>query len=458
MGHMKFPLPQNIAPEESVCIQVMVPADTEWLAVFWGWFWTLCSARNHQDDPSHTAMVVAAAWREIYEQARASECGGDMDVRQNEETPCILEKQVGETWTQFADLKLCPPQIRIARGVVQFSTDGGTTWQNADQSTDDPDYDPRNDAPLNPYRTGSNIPCLAAANATACFVELHREIVEWYNDAVVVLIFCGAISAILQIFFGIGWASFSMTVNYMTYVNAMLGHTGALTVESFTTTIQDELTCILYCRADENGQWDQEAFEAVISDLSLKTGDMWELIKIYVASIGGYVGLNNAGTTTSVESHDCNGCPCSDCPPTLALNEGVDVYPTWDNPHPVWNGFTWDLTGTYSGKYPDGSAVLGAGNYVRVTPAQPFCTRGVTQRFARTNSGTGVHLRIHGVDGNDYEYDDPLTGDPVDTNWGSWHTIGTGGAVIDAEYIEITSSGVAGLIVDGIRIHTCYRT
>ncbi len=205
-------------------------------------------------------------------------------------------------------------QFKIIDGVPAFSNDGGATWTPVPAVNDGSStYDPRNDAPLNPPRTGSNIPCLAAANAVACFVELHREIVKWYDDAVLIVLFCGAISAMLQLFFGVGWLTFQLSVNYMTYVNQILNYTGALTNASFTSTIQSELQCILYCRAASNGQWSANALELVLSDVAAKSGDMWRLIEIYLESIGGYVGLNNAGTTTSIASADCGGCGCGWC-------------------------------------------------------------------------------------------------------------------------------------------------
>ena len=64
-------------------------------------------------------------------------CGFDLigdtyllDVRQRTpDEPCKLDRTFdGATWTQFADLRLCPPKLRIQGGEIQYSTDDGTTW------------------------------------------------------------------------------------------------------------------------------------------------------------------------------------------------------------------------------------------------------------------------------------------------------------------------------------------
>lgn len=313
MGHMKFPLPDELEPTGQKCIRVVIPDDLGWRSVFWGNFWNLCSAANHGDDDAHTALTVADKWKEIYYAARESECGLD-DVRQNPTSPCILEKlPSGGTWEQFADLKLCPPQIRNKGGTMQYSTDGGSTWQNVDTQSGSGGYDPRVDEPLLPARGGSNIPCLAAANATACIVELHREVVKWYNDLAVPMVLLGALALALGVFFPVSWMVMGTALSATTLATIFLTHVASLNDTAFTTAIQDQLTCILACRADASGRWADFAFAGVLTDVAAESGDMWGLIHDYLENLIGVAGLNNAGTTTSVSSHDCSGCSCNWC-------------------------------------------------------------------------------------------------------------------------------------------------
>jgi len=264
--------------------------------------------------------------------------------------PAVLAIQQGRVFDLMELFAMSPGccGLRIRDGVTEFTDDGGVTWTPVPSTNDGSSgHDPRTDEPLKPARTGSDIPCLASANATACFVELHREVVAWWENAALVLIFCGAISAMLQIFFGIGWMTFALTVNYMTFVNDILNYTGALTVASFTVLIQTDLTCIFNDHADANGRWDAAAFAAVLSDIDSRVGDMWRLIEIYVASIGGYAGLNNAGTTTTVATFDCAPCDAEHC--------HIWDFTTGTQGWTLTDGTTRDGGGLIDGNAPDGA-------------------------------------------------------------------------------------------------------
>ena len=229
------------------------------------------------------------------------------DVRQNEEAPCTLEKTAdGETWEPWANLQLCPPKIKAVAGRLFLSTDGGTTWDPVDDTTYE-EYDWRQDEPLRPARTGDDKRCLAAANAVAVFVELHREIVAWYESQGTLLQIGIAVSAVIAIMFPAGWPV--VAGGLLTGAGAaVLQWTQALTNAAFTQQIQDQLRCIFWTWADENGRWTETAFAGVLADVEGKSGDIWRLLEIYLEQIGGYTGLNNAGTTTSVATADCEDC------------------------------------------------------------------------------------------------------------------------------------------------------
>jgi len=310
-----IPLPVGDVPAETQCVTLCIPAGSDYRRQLFGMLYEFTHWLNYEKDDSHKGALVAQAWKAAIMQGMLS---------------CY--------------------QFRVHDGVDEFSSDGGATWQAVDLLNDGlSGHDPRTDAPLLPARTGSNIPCLSAANATACFVELHREIIKWWNDAAVVLIFCGAISTLLEIFFGIGWLTFYLTVNYMTYVNQILNYTDALTEASFSTVVQNALTCIFYTRADANGRWDEISFAQVLADIANMSGDIWRLIEIYVTSIGGYVGLNNAGVTNSVAVYDCAACTAQHCH-------------IWDFTISTqgWNftdGTTRDSGGIIDGNNPDGAYI-----------------------------------------------------------------------------------------------------
>lgn len=306
----RLPLPSTL-PEDTWCIKLQIPASTEYMQVLIAALEKLSFWNTWDRDESRTAREVALLWRETLETI-VLECG-IMDVRQNTELPCKLEKtEDGTTWVQFANLRLCVPYVRMAGSTLQTSVDG-TTWQNqpdAGQEGNPPD--PRTDGPINPARTGSNVPCLSAANAVAVFVELHRELSVWYNAIPVYLSFLYSIGAALQSFFYSMWQVFGLTVNQIDLATNILAHQSALNESAFTSQIQSDLTTILYCNADSNGQWNQAEYDTVVSQIAGKTGDMWALIGHYLSDVAGIVGLNNAGTTTSVSIYDCSEMLCGE--------------------------------------------------------------------------------------------------------------------------------------------------
>jgi len=208
---------------------------------------------------------------------------------------------------------VCADEIRLAGNTLQLSTDGGATWANVPNGggAGDP-ADPRTDEPLLPHRTGDNRRCLAAANAVACFAELHREVVEWYNASALPLIVLGALALILGVFFPVSWMVFGLSLSATTLATVLLTHTASLNMEAFDETVQDELRCIFYCRMDTDGQLNETSFADVLADIAAKSGDIWELIAYYVENVGGFAGLNNAGTTTSIASADCGDCLCGE--------------------------------------------------------------------------------------------------------------------------------------------------
>jgi hypothetical protein len=204
---------------------------------------------------------------------------------------------------------VCVGALRLAGNTLQYSPDGGASWENIGNAggSGNP-QDPRTSEPLLPVRSGANKRCLAAANATAVFVELHREVVAWYDANAVVAVLVVAIAGVLMTIFPVSWALFSLTLGAAELTSLLLIYTGVLNNAAFTTGIQDALTCIFYQYADSEGRWSQADFDAIVVEVGAQSGDMWALIGLYLSQIGGYAGLNNAGTTTSIADYDCGAC------------------------------------------------------------------------------------------------------------------------------------------------------
>lgn len=70
----KWVLPDVINPPDSICFTVRVPNNVYHIGAFRGALYNLTSARFWQDDPAHTALLVAKVWQDIYDQITAVPC------------------------------------------------------------------------------------------------------------------------------------------------------------------------------------------------------------------------------------------------------------------------------------------------------------------------------------------------------------------------------------------------
>jgi len=412
-----IPLPSGDVPEGTQCIMICIPSGEQYKRQLMGGLYEFTHWNAYERDATHKATSVAQAWRKA-----------------------IMEGMLN-----------CY-QFRNNGGVQQYSTDGGETWTNMPSVNDgDTGYDVRNDEPLLPARAGDNKPCLAAANAVACLVELHREIVDWYNNVGIALVLLGALALILGVFFPVSWAVAGLSLSAVTMSVYFATHSFVMNLAAFTTAIQEKLICILHCNADVNGQWDETAFTDILAQIALESGEMWEVIHYYINDIAGIRGLNNAGTTTSVATYNCATCYCSECPPTIEIGEAHVLYPKWNSPVAVNDGITATLTGTYYVKYASGYAALRTTDYARVTFSSPVCCVGIGQVFARF-CASSCNVRIHDVEGNDHYFSSTLPGTPTNGTAGPYTEIITPGvATVETEYVEITGS-CDYLLVDGIRV------
>lgn len=222
------------------------------------------------------------------------------DVRQNEETPCILEKQEdGGEWIPFANLQLCPPRIRNGANGIEWSPDGE-------------EWEPVPNEPVPPVEAapGQNPLCVAAANAVAVLVTLHYETAS--NISAPTALSLAALIAGLLI--SILFVPFSVAVILAILTGGAITVFAALPFGAFTEEIQEELRCILFCAAseDEDGvvTFDFAEVQGKVAE-NVVALNMWDGIQKYLNIIG-EDGLNRAGATSSVTEADCSECECDD--------------------------------------------------------------------------------------------------------------------------------------------------
>lgn len=394
-----IPLPSGSIPEGVRCVSICIPDSNEYYRILFGAIYELTHWNNYERDDTHKATLVAKAWRSA-----------------------LME-----------GILRCN-QLRNAGGKLEISTDGGATWTPVqslppEQGT----YDPKTTGTMQPARTGTNKPCLAARNAAACIEVLHAYMVQWYDDWGTVLTITLFLQAILVAFLPLDWPIALAIISFDYLAQSMIALSDALTTGSWTETVTQDLTCILFCRADNNGQWSQAGFDAVRSDCQAKNTHIFSLIDLWLDQVIGLVGLNNAGTTTSIASYDCDSCSCTWCY-EFDFTVGQQGWTAW---HVGYNGSecdtVWDSGqgwGNATCGLPQPSTWFG-GKFNFLTPVSVHKVTVGWRGVVRTSSGNGSVFTLgvgRPADGNsdvDYVADQTLTGlmavGAVVQDWGHGH-------------------------------------
>lgn len=164
----KWVLPDVVDPDR-LCIQIEVPNDPAHIAAFRGALLELASAYKWADDTAHTAKDVALVWRDIIDNMGGWGCSMLDDVRQNDTLPCVLEKHLSGEWQPFANLRYCPPNLRVHGGIIQYYDEGTSTWVDypndaGGQPGSQPGEQPGGDTPI-PYTECKNISLTVYGNA-----------------------------------------------------------------------------------------------------------------------------------------------------------------------------------------------------------------------------------------------------------------------------------------------------
>lgn len=297
-----FPLPSVVDPDR-VCVRLNIPNDPDHIAAFWGCLWLLTYWNQWHRDGAHTGTQVAAVWKDVWFEARNLNQHLDgceimpFDVRQNEESPCILEKtEDNVNWVTFANLQLCPPNIRLVPGGgTEISTDGGETWT------------PVVVEPITPREGGTDDEnrCLAAANAAVCIQAGYEEVRLKYGTTANVLILAMAALTIWGFFFVFA-PVIAVVLPIIAAMIAVGGFGSAVLNEDDLEAIQ----CILYCNSSISAGVVTFDFDQVVTEMQAHAFLPVNIAGIMLPLLG-EDGLNRAGATTSITEATCE---CEDCP------------------------------------------------------------------------------------------------------------------------------------------------
>ena len=114
----QYPIPANMAPTGEFCVQFTLPADPDWVGLFFGALYTLGNWTIFDQDTAHSAKTLADTFSKIInsfavcgKQSSTTTGGGEGDGRmwrQNPTNPCILETSVdGICWCTVFDASKC---------------------------------------------------------------------------------------------------------------------------------------------------------------------------------------------------------------------------------------------------------------------------------------------------------------------------------------------------------------
>lgn len=293
--------PDAPAPETLRCRSISVPDDLAFVGAVSGALLDLTKAYNWEQFGTMTPEQAAEIMLYAVQEFLNDECSGGS----------------------------CPRGWRVGvGGGIEFTEDGGETWQEGDDAV----YEPLQsvDAPTPEERR-----CLAAANAVEVMRQTYVEVLNEFQETGAPQLALFAFSSVFALLF----AGLIVPVTAIAAINAMLNFTiqsfvGALGLmeqladDDWTEGFSERLQCALFdASTDTDGKVTFD-FAAVQAEIGALLGDFdaglifWIF---YIFTVIGAEGLNVAGTTTSIEEADCDVCDCSN---------GLELVPSTVDPAP----------------------------------------------------------------------------------------------------------------------------
>lgn len=296
-------IPENIDPDENICICVPVPKDWGHIRAFMGQLTELSKWITWEKTGGTEAAQAARRWFEI------TECV-------QEAIDCAMSDGCG----CGASAKPTNTRINPETGIYEESYDGGVTWIPA------PQLDPRSSGTVFPPiagNPGNEMRCEGANSVVSFLVSMYEvELDQLQNNATI----ADAIIAVLAALSALGiFLAFVPAAVYalVAFVVGLFGHQIAEDFESaFNEATWDELLCVVYCNIAPDGSFNEETWvktwiEAV--GVGGEYAGIWlsEHIKLI-----GVVGLTNAARAHYPGTRSCDSCECF---PECVSEEWVQV-------------------------------------------------------------------------------------------------------------------------------------
>lgn len=201
---------------------------------------------------------------------------------------------------ELSPKELQDPNLRYNSGTnqVQQTHDSGATWVNA------PNLDYRhNPANALPLRTGTNVQCNSAANMTAKFKSFVDTAIADLNVAKYIT---DAVALVFTIFVGV-----DVLIDLVAFAFEGVYSVGAaLLTITFTPTVYQHITNILYCDISPDGTVTAAQLARINADILAQLGSTVSLVWNYTMTGLGEIGLQNAGALGSVVG-SCSATGCT---------------------------------------------------------------------------------------------------------------------------------------------------
>ncbi|HZZ99079.1 MAG TPA: hypothetical protein VFG51_04040 [Candidatus Saccharimonadia bacterium] len=224
---------------------------------------------------------------------------------------------------------------------IQFSPDGGTTWNDA------PGADMRHaDAFRMPARGGSDIQCSAAANAE-CWLQTYIEnvITLLEEGAIVVAVVNKLLQFVELIFAETGGELLNLILAVSGTIFDIGG--GALAA-AFTSDQWPILLCAIYCNMAGDGQVSAARLATMKAQVTANMNTTAALVVNLLLDTQGEVGVSNAGAIGE-ETADCSDCGCAWCRTYLSgdgLGDWIVPYDILGNAGGTYSSLLDQIVGT----------------------------------------------------------------------------------------------------------------
>lgn len=215
--------------------------------------------------------------------------------------------QIQVVRSELTEANFAPPNYRYNSDCdcVQYSPDGGITWNDAPQS------DPRHASPFRlPIRGGDDKNCNAAANMVAWLKAVIDACIHICEVGGIVVALVNKILDFAEVIFAEEGGILLTLIQAIAGTIFDVGFT-ALTA-AFTSGQYEKMLCIFYCNIDGDGQASPTQFAEIQTEITEQLNTVAATVTNLFLSLQGEVGLSNAGAQGTATA-DCSDCGCGWC-------------------------------------------------------------------------------------------------------------------------------------------------